>query len=511
MTNASNNGSNPAITNVFVLMLENHSFDNIFAFSGIQGIIAANPTDQNQYNGTPYPVICGAPVAMTTDPGHEFLDVVEQLTGNQSNYSAGNPYPAINNSGFASNYATTTSEGKPPAPANIGDIMACFDTPNELPVLYQLATEFAICDQWFSSLPGPTWPNRFFLHGASSSGLDDSPTSAETALWVGLDGFTYANGSIFDALNTAAIPWRIYNDNKNQFSDDPQNANVSGALPQVASLKGITLLKVNSLGHFAADLLQPYPYKYTFIEPNYGDLINNSYSGGSSQHPMDDVAGAEGLVKFVYESIRNSPLWESSLLVIIYDEHGGFYDSVAPGPAPAPADGSSGSLSKHSFNFDQYGLRVPAIIVSPLIPQNTVDHTLYDHSSVLATVETLFGLSSLTQRDAQANNLLSLLSLASPRTDCPASLNPPAQPMAAKPVLSDVVIAAKDLQPLPDKGNLSGFLHVALKTDYEMSGQTPADKAAVLAKFRAMTTRGDARAYIRDVMTRAEAVKGPAK
>ena len=148
-------------------------------------------------------------------------------------------------------------------------------------------------------------------------------------------GFTYPHGSIYDAVSRAGLTWRIYNDDTDAYSDDPQDGSVFGAIPQVSALKGVTLLDANSLTHFAADLQSPYTIQYTFIEPNYGD-ITSSYRGGSSQHPMDDVYGGEGLIKAVYEAIRNSPVWDTSLLIIIYDEHGGFYDSVPPPRPPRP-------------------------------------------------------------------------------------------------------------------------------------------------------------------------------
>jgi phospholipase C len=144
------------IEHVFVLMLENHSFDNMFAMSGIPGIICATTANANDWNKTTYRVQNGAPASMPSDPGHEFPDVIEQLAGVGASYPSGGPYPPIHNSGFAANYATSTTEGPAPAPAQVGDIMACFTTKTQLPVLYQLATSFAVCDQWFSSIPGPT-------------------------------------------------------------------------------------------------------------------------------------------------------------------------------------------------------------------------------------------------------------------------------------------------------------------------------------------------------------------
>jgi phospholipase C len=464
------------ITNVFVVMLENHSFDNIFAMSNIPGITAATTSDSNSYSGTTYNVQQSAPLSMPTDPGHEFDDVVEQLCGPGISYTSGGSYPPLNNSGFAANYATSTTEG-PPAPPpqqDIVDIMACFATSGQLPTLYQLATEFAICDHWYSSLPGPTWPNRFFVHGASSSGLDDSPTKPQMGKWeLPDDGFEYVNGSIFDALKKAGVPYRLYSDStgapseESLYSDDASASNGLaglGYVPQVSALSGVTMLDINSLRQFASDLQGPYPYPYTFIEPHYGDVYSGSYAGGSSQHPMDDVYGGQNLLASVYAAIRNSPYWNTSLLIITYDEHGGLYDSVAPSGAIAPDDDPPYGYSTHGFTFQQYGVRVPAVIVSPLIPANAVSSTPYDHSSVVKTVFDLFGLTSavtgqtyLTQRDANANSVVPLLSLAAPRQDCPTSLNPPAPLlMAAKPPLTAQQLALIDAEPVPESGNLIG-------------------------------------------------------
>jgi phospholipase C len=383
--------------------------------------------------------------------------------------------------------------------------MACFATPTQLPVIYQLATEFAICDRWFSSLPGPTWPNRFFVHGASSSGLDDSPSTAQMAKWETVAGFQYPNGSIYDALRKAGIPYRLYNDASpsglSLYSDDPQNGSPVGAVPQVSALSGVTLLDIDSLSHFAADLQGPYPYPYTFIEPHYGDLTGGTYRGGSSQHPMDDVYGGEHLLASVYAAIRNSPYWNTSLLIVTYDEHGGFYDSVAPGAAPAPGDNPNYGYNKYGFNFELYGVRVPAVVVSPLIPPGTVDHTVYDHSSVPKTVEQLFGLPPLTQRDAAANSVLPLLSLTTPRTGCPTSLNSPAPLLkSADPPMAVEERASRDTEPVPQSGNLAGALQNLMKTEIELSGQTPPEIAAITSRFEAIQTRGQAKAYVASVM-----------
>ena len=505
------------VTHVFVVMLENRSFDHMFAMSGIAGIEAATLGNYNEYKNNQYRVQKGAPLSLPTDPGHEFHDTVEQLCGEgkQNDWKPGGPFPPINNSGFVANYATTTDEltGLPPESA-WGDVMSCFDTPAQLPVLYQLATEFAVCDHWFSSLPGLTWPNRFFVHGASSSGMDKNPSTAQILKWeVPGFGFKYQNGSIYDTLNRAGIPYRFYNDdgagNLSMYSDNPQKGSVFGAIPQVTSLHGVLLTEINSLEHFASDLQGPYPYLYTFIEPHYGDVRSNTYAGGSSQHPMDDVYGGEHLLAAVYEAIRKSPYWESSVLIVTYDEHGGLYDHLPPPSAVPPGDNNPPvNYNQNGFEFNLLGVRVPAVVVSPLVPKNFVDHTVYDHSSVPKTVETLFGLQPLTQRDATANHVLHLLSLPEPRTDCPTQLNSPApSSMSARPPLSAEQLAAYDALPVPDEGNLSGAMVNLVKTEIELCNGTPEEIAAIRARFEAITTRGQALAYASGVMEKVNLLK----
>ena len=152
-------------------MLENRSFDHMLGFSGIGGrdAVSGQPTtiqgltgnESNTFNGHPYRVYHPADVSMPVDPCHEFSCVVEQLCGQGAVYPHGGPYPAINCSGFAANYAENGGI------ANPREIMKCYEL-RQLSVLSALAQEFVICDNWFSSIPGPTWPNRYFVHAGSS-------------------------------------------------------------------------------------------------------------------------------------------------------------------------------------------------------------------------------------------------------------------------------------------------------------------------------------------------------
>jgi phospholipase C len=507
------------ISHVFVVMLENHSFDNMFAMSGIPGIIAATTANANSYTDpdgttTTFNVQSGAPLSLPADPGHEFLDVVEQLCGQNASWPQGGPYPPIDNSGFAANYATSTTEDPhvPPPLSDVQDIMDCFNSPAQLQVLYALAQQFSICDRWHSSIPGPTWPNRFFLHGASSSGFDDSPTSTQMAGWeLPGNGFQYPHGSIYQRLGSSSIPYRFYNDAtstyRSAYSDDPGAGSVLGAVPQVTALSGVTVADFNSLDHFASDLQGPYPYPYTFIEPHYGDVTGGTYAGGSSQHPMDDVYGGEHLLAAVFSAIQNSPYWNSSMLIILYDEHGGFYDSVTPPTAVAPGDDPAYGYNTHGFDFTTLGVRVPAVVVSPLVAPSSVDDTLFDHASVPKLLEDLWRLSALTDRDANANSPLANLSLDAPRTDR-VVLPTPLPPMRAANIPLTTAQRAELLsQPMPESGNLAGALANLKKADVELSGGTPAELAAITARHATIRTRGDAEAYGAEVLAKVRLVQ----
>ena len=484
------------ISHVFVLMLENHSFDNIFAMSGIDGIQAANSSNYNEYNGKQYYVESDAPAKMPSDPPHEFSDVQHQLEKDGD----------VPNGGFVRSYATSTSDNRTPPKTGLEDVMKCFDTKRQLPVIYTLATEFAICDQWFSSLPGPTWPNRYFVHCASSAGLDRSPHLLETASWIAT-GLEFPNGSIFDAMRRQEIPYRLYNDQNNIYTDR-QSIDPMGSIPQVHSLNNIGAAPSLPVENLARDLKNPYPYKYTFIEPHYGS-VTGDFSGGSSQHPMDGTNGGENLIKAVYEAIRNSSMWEESLLIITYDEHGGFYDSVVPGPATPPGDGVNPELNTHGFQFDRYGFRVPAVVVSPWIEKGTVDHTTYDHTSVLKTLEELFSIEPLTQRDRNAHSVLHLTqTLSRARTDCPTQLpdavpTPPQMDMDSAEL--DQLKLDRKTQPLPDSGNLIGSLGIALQMRLDLANGSESERQAIEERFKNLRTLGDADDFLAELHQKQEA------
>jgi phospholipase C len=330
-----------------------------------------------------------------------------------------------------------------------------------------------------------------FVHAASSGGLDHSPTIAEIVQWEAISGFPFPKGTILDGLNSASIRRRLYG------GDD---------FPMVAALKGLRLSDIRHYSLFANDLQQAgYADRYIFIEPSY-DVLNN-YRNGTSQHPLGDVTRGEALIKQTYEAIRNSPVWNNSLLIITWDEHGGFYDHVFPGAAPAPADGAPATFNRSGFTFDLYGPRVPAIVVSPLIPRNQVDHRLYDHASIPATLEALFGIAPLTERDRNARPLNGLCTLATARTGTPETLPNPATggPVAA-PASADLATAAlADPTDTVNDGNLPAVVHSAMRQDMALS--PPEARPAIIARVRNLQTRANALEYMAEVQRKIRPVR----
>jgi phospholipase C len=508
------------IEHVFVLMLENRSFDHMLGWSGITGTdaVSGQPTavqgltgsEANELpEGGSIAVSAGADYVLDVDPGHGFDEVLEQLCGRGATFGGGaGAYPPVSNPGFASCFAELVA--KHHAGVDPGTIMRGF-RPDQLPVLNALAREFAVCDRWFCSMPGPTWPNRFFVHAASSAGLDDSPSPLRTATAL-LHGYEFANGTIYDRLDQAGKRWTIV-----EGDALPQSLGIAGMAERALEGRFMTFEEM------AGRLEDPeLPDAYVFIEPHYGHVLadGSNFKCGNSQHPLDDVTRGERLIKDVYEAIRSSPHWPTSLLVVLYDEHGGFYDHVPPPRGVSPGDRFAPDVNRHSFQFDQLGVRVPAVVVSPFTARGLVDHTTYDHASLLATVEHLWGLAPLTQRDAAAARFDHLFGLAAPRDDAPTTLPEPAVSGAGDCEDSLLHRLAGTLEAIPSElsqelePTLVGFvqvalareLHLAAKVHGSVPGAVEREKERLLSAYDdGLRSKFHAVKYIHAVQTRYQA------
>ncbi len=390
------------IRHVVVLMLENRSFDGMLGmlypsgdrFDGLTGTesnVWHKPDGSEQVIQVwKNPALDARAICIPDpDPGELFADIGMQLRGLDGGSAMG---------GFADNYMR--QEATTPAPDPYAAMH--YFTPDQVPVISQLARAFGVSDRWHASAPCQTWPNRFFAHAATANGfVNNSPVH-----------FPYLMETVFDRLERVGQSWRVY------FHDIPQAVTLSRLWDH--ALTGFGFFE-----EFVADARAGALPAYSFVEPRYfADPIGNQIP--NDEHPPHNVAYGEALIASVYNAVRGGPGWENTLLVITYDEHGGCYDHVLP-PAATPPGGPA----PDGFGFGQFGVRVPAVIVSPYVAQGSIIRppgpTPFDHTSVLATLRRMFGFAPLTARDAAAPDLLGALA-SEPSNPGPASIAAPAIP-----------------------------------------------------------------------------------
>jgi phospholipase C len=373
------------IEHVVVLMLENQSFDRLVGLTpGVNGVqpdaVRSNPDQATQksilQNLSTRP-------HMDFDPPHDYDDVRAQIEGTGTSCS-----------GFVNTFLRYHPNGNP------AEIMSYYDS-KTLPVLNTLAKEFAICDYWFSSVPGPTWPNRFFVHSGTALGHIDMPDIAHFDAAIHF----YDQPTIFERLYEAKKSWRIY------FSDFSQTLLMIRQEQFAKNYRCMTSFENDCKD--AANFPQ-----YVFIEPKFLGSEQND------QHPTSDIRRGDALIASVYDAIhQNDALWNSTLLVILYDEHGGFYDHVDPREPQfkAKALAPDEHRTPEGFAFDLFGLRVPAILISPFLDSQVLKG-VYDHTSLLKYLTDKWGLGPLGNRVPAANNFAKELTWrATPRTNVPSS------------------------------------------------------------------------------------------
>ncbi|KAJ3254994.1 hypothetical protein HK103_006696 [Boothiomyces macroporosus] len=408
------------VKNVVHVMMENRAFDTIFGYlthtTDIDNLVGKEPfcnyVNVNDPNSLK---VCTAPNQVDTSiygPDHGYFETTNELYGT-NDPSVPLPEVAPMN-GFAQQAYNSAFKGADAA--HLQQVMAGFD-PKNIPVHATLASEFTIFDRWFAAIPGPTQPNRVSSHCATSKG------------WYNNDGTKLAEGndcrSIFQDLSDAGLTW------KNYFQEVPSFFFLRNTRLQMAANSKVW-------SSFVSDAQSGNLPNYSFLEPNFGELKQNQATyNGNLQLIVDGHAGepgffhnAEYFLKELYETLRNSPQWESTLLLITYDEHGGFFDHVPPPKAPNP-DGITTPDPDHAgvvYSFDRLGVRVPVIAVSPWVAKGKVEHepkgphpdSQYSHASIPATIRSIFKLSSppLTAREAWSGDFESIL-MDTPRDDCP--------------------------------------------------------------------------------------------
>merc|ERR1712137_1259692 len=397
-------GGNP-IKHVVCLELENRSFDHMLGFlkqinpdiDGLDGT-ESNPLNPSDPNSPVVHVTDNADYVTIVDPGHSVHSTTTQLWGDGNVHG---DIPAMD--GFNVDAGDSADQG--------AAIMECFSS-QTVPAISTLATSFALVDRWHASIPGPTQPNRMFVFSATSDG---AANNNDAHIAIG-----YPQRSIFDSLYDAGHSFGVY------YSDFP------GALILRHLREPKYWPYIKQIHQFYNDCQSGVLPSFSFLEPRWftvGDI------GASDQHPPHNVALGEYIIANVYEAIRNSPLWEKTLLIVTYDEHGGFFDHV-PTPilhVPNP----DGKVSRDPpFAFERLGVRVPAILVTPWVASGTVfnepteeqssgeEGCRWEHSSIASSMKHLFNLPDfLTRRDTWAAHFeTAVVTESAPRTDCPLEL-----------------------------------------------------------------------------------------
>jgi len=414
------------IEHIVVLMMENRSFDNLLgwlydarnrppfdrvpagqAFEGLAGRKVWNVVPE----GVPgagqkvRPLYGSGDRVPSVDPGETYPYVYQQMYGDVFQEGQGQTGTAPM-SGFLQSYVGILREdGVAVTPQRYREIMQCF-TPAQVPVISKLAHHYAVCDQWFSSVPSQTWTNRSFFHAGTSNGL---VTNAPYVNWLANDGPTVLN-----RLEEAKVPWRVYFDRSNVVS-----LTLCIHFPQLVPYWSS---RFSHMERFYEECREGTLPAYSFLEPRFIFTKHRN-----DQHPPYSVAEGEQLIYDVYQAVRKGRNWEKTLLVITYDEHGGCYDHVSP-PCAVPPDGGAGKPGQFGFRFDQLGVRVGTVLVSPYIEAGTVFRARdragrevpLDHTSMIKTITKRWGLPGLTERDRAALDVGQVLTRTTPRTDEPA-------------------------------------------------------------------------------------------
>jgi phospholipase C len=460
----------PGFDHVVVVMFENRSFDNVLGrlytaeektaeeFDGLLQGSYANPGP----DGTPIQayVYEGSTDSIMQqpqpDPGETYPHVNTQLFGVidpasnadltrgpiQAPFNSPKAEQAATNTGFVQDYIVNyrLSRRKEPTPEEYRVAMGGF-APEMLPVLSTLAREFAVYDNWYAAVPSQTFCNRSFFHASTSHGYVTNHNGDDYEKWIDAP----ATATIFNRLEEAGIPWRVY-------YDPTQLVSLTGML-HASALEPYWKTHFRDMHQFYADVRNGDLPAYSFIEPRmvfnhndmhppWGHLRDSTLAmdDGTTLHidnsAYSDVRAGDKLIQDVYEAIRNSRAAGKSnamntALVITFDEHGGTYDHVPPPTATPPTTGEEGEMG---FAFDRLGVRVPAVVVSAYTAAGTVIHDEMHHGSVINTLCRQHGLAPLNARDAGANPIFNAINTDTPRQPYtwprPSSLWKPPNPEA---------------------------------------------------------------------------------
>jgi phospholipase C len=351
----------PPIEHVVVVMMENHSFDNIL------GMLPHRFASRRGVDGLPVDA-GGVQLAVNNDAQNQPVRASHTPTVC--------PPTGVDNSWDASHVAWDGGANDGFVRASSAQAMTFLDR-GDLPFTYSLARHFPVGQRYFCSLLGPTYPNRRFLMSGTAAGLI---TTDATTLNI-----PAPNGTIFDRLDQLGISWKFYYTNVPSLAIIPHSI-TAGRLRRLARIQ-----------HYHADAAAGRLPQVAFVEPEFRS---------SDEEAPQDVQYGERFVSKVVRSLMASPNWKRAALFYTYDEHGGYYDHVPPPPAIKP-DAIPPRLNPGDAPgaYDRYGMRVPLVVVSPFARRNYVSRVVQDHTSILRFIETVWNIGAITFRDANAHNM----------------------------------------------------------------------------------------------------------
>ncbi len=383
-------GSQIPIDHIVLMMQENRSFDAYFSHLTVPGQVVDAASDL-----ATNPDSSGAPVqrfhwnAGTASNGN--ANGLDYYCFADTDHGWDETHLEYDN-GKLDGFVTTNSDS-----GNGRRAMGYYDG-TDIPYYYALARAFAISDQHFSSLLGPTWPNRYFYMAGTAFGLVDNTFPPNTDP----QGNPYPN--IFTRLAAANVGWKVYSENL------PSAALFTSVLSNFQS-------SMVGLNQFFADAQNGDLPPVSIVEGN-----DNGQGNNVDEHPPQDMQVGEAFVAQVANALMASPNWSSAALFITWDENGGEYDHVFPPPACPPdklAPQLGGPGDSYQAAFDRYGFRTPLLVVSPYARRGFVSHQAVDHTSITRFVEARFNLPAMTARDANAWPLLDMFDFANPDTSVP--------------------------------------------------------------------------------------------
>lgn len=356
------------IKTIVVVMMENRSFDNLLGYlslgpsarNNVEGLgRTADWRDRfaSTYKGEKYlPFLLTDPYdVIDADPPHERDPIAVQM-----GTAVSGVFPM---NGFVTNYATAKG-AKPPTPGSEPPVMGYF-TAEQAPVSAFFAQQFAICDHWFSALPAGTQPNRLMaMSGETRIDVNRVPLPDQEL--------------VYDWLEKNGISWRVYHEELPFFAMMPR------WVPDIVMERNFRPLE-----HLFSDVENEPPGKFPqviFIEPAYTDAPHLGVS--SDDHAPSAIKGGQEFLLEAYRSMTNDPdLWSGMVMIVTYDEHGGFFDHVSP-PAIRTDPPANASYTRP---FETLGVRVPAFVISPFVKPGAVFNSVLDHTSILKLIGQKFG------------------------------------------------------------------------------------------------------------------------